>query len=249
MSKILRDIPIAKQITKHMHTWELKRAEFERQAAPSLRAQSEKIGPYITVSRERGSGGTEISQRLAEKLGWQLFDRNLIEAIAGRTHARAELVERFDEHCQSATDTYLRNLFTGQRFDNTQYVRHLWQVLMALARRGQAVILGRGANFVLPAEAGLRVRVTAPFELRCRRVMQELNCDEKKALLEVNAQDKGRRDFLQHHFHVRADDICAYDLVINTAHLEVEAAAALVIGMAEAKLAAGGLWQHKQNAL
>jgi cytidylate kinase len=236
MSRIFQNIPIEKQITKHMQRWEMVRAEWARQARPSLQPVPQKFGPYITISRERGSGGREMSQRLAEKLGWHLFDREIIEAIASRTHAREELVARFDEHRQSAMDTYLRNLFTGQRFDNTQYLCHLSQVVLSLAQYGKAVILGRGANYILPAEAGLRVRVTAPLELRRRRLMQELECDGKKALQEINTHDKERRDFLQHHFHMHADDACAYDMTINTAQIEVETATDLIIKLAEAKL-------------
>jgi cytidylate kinase len=239
MSKILRDIPIAKQITKNMHNWELRREKSSRQASRALPA--ERFGPYIAVSRERGSGGTEISQHLAAKLGWKLFDRNLIEAVADRTHTRADLVARFDEHCQSATDTYLRNLFTGQRLDNTQYLYHLSRVLLSLAGDGRAVILGRGAHLILPAEAGLRVRVTAPLELRCRRVMQELNCGEKQTLQLINTQDKERKEFLQHHFHAGADEASAYDVVINTAYLDTESAVEVVMRLAEVKLTARGL--------
>lgn len=236
MSKILRDIPIEKQITKHMQRWEMTRAEWARQTRVAQQPLPGKFGPYITISREYGSGGTELSHLLAEKFGWRVFDREIIEAIAGRTHAREELVARFDEHRQNAMDTYLRNLFTGQRFDNTQYLYHLSQVLLSLAHNGNAVILGRGANFVLPPEAGLRVRVTAPLALRCVRVMHELSCDEKKALQEINRRDKERKDFLQRQFHVPADDACAYDVTINTAQIEMTAAADLLIRLVEAKL-------------
>ncbi len=236
MSKILRDIPIEKQITRHMQRWEMARAEWARQAQAAQQPPPGKFGPYITISREYGSGGTELSQLLAEKFGWRVFDREIIEAIAGRTHAREELVARFDEHRQNAMDTYLRNLLTGQRFDNTQYLYHLSQVLLSLAHDGKAVILGRGANFILPPEAGVRVRVTAPLPLRCLRVMHELGCDEKKALQEINRRDKERRDFLQRQFHVQVDDACAYDVTINTAQIEMAAAADLLIRLVEAKL-------------
>ncbi len=236
MSKILRDIPIEKQIAKHMQWWERRREEWQRQATPSLRKPLQRLGPYISIARELASGGTEISQRVAEKLGWQYFDREIIEAIAGRAHLREELVARFDEHVQNELDTYLRNLFTMQMLNNTQYLHHLTQVLLGIARYGDAVILGRGANFILPPEGGLRVRVVAPMEARVRRLMQEKGYNEKTAAQEIAEQDKERRDFLQHHFRCKQDDPCAYDVVINTGYIDLETATDFVIKLAETKL-------------
>ncbi|MDZ7269525.1 MAG: cytidylate kinase-like family protein [candidate division KSB1 bacterium] len=238
MSKIFHDIPIEKQILKHMHHWEMVRNEWLQQAKSSLQPPPQTFGPYLTISREPGSGGSEIAQRLAERLGWQLYDREIIEAIASRTHVREELVARFDEHHQSAMDTYLRNLFTGQRFDNTQYIRHLSQVVLGVAQFGRVIILGRGANYILPPEAGLRVRVVAPPEVRCRRVMAELHSDEKKAWEMIAEADRQQREFLQHHFHARADDALAYDVTINTAHLDLAAAAEWLLTLAGRKLKA-----------
>ncbi|MCG3157368.1 MAG: Cytidylate kinase [bacterium] len=236
MSKIFHDIPVEKQILKHMHHWEMVRTEWAQQAKSSLQRPPQTFGPYLTISREQGSGGNEISQRLAERLGWHLYDREIIEAIASRTHVREELVARFDEHHQSAMDTYLRNLFTGQRFDNTQYIRHLSQVVLGVAKFGRVIILGRGANFILPPEAGLRVRIVAPPEARCRRLMAELNCEEKKAWQIISEADKKRREFLQHHFHAHANDALAYDVTINTAHFEVETATEFLITLAGSRL-------------
>ncbi|MDZ7290372.1 MAG: cytidylate kinase-like family protein [candidate division KSB1 bacterium] len=236
MNKILRDIPIEKQIAKHMQWWERRREEWQRQAVPSLRPQPKKLGPYISFSREVASGGIEISQQVAEKLGWQYYDREIIEAIANRTHVREELVARFDEHVQNELDTYLRNLFTMQMLNNTQYLHHLTQVLLSIARYGNAVILGRGANFILPPEGGLRVRVVAPMEVRLRRLMQEKGLDEKHAAQELAERDKERRDYLQHHFRCKQDDPCAYDVVINTGHIDFEMATDFIIQLAKTKL-------------
>ncbi len=236
MSKILRDVPIEKQIAKHMQWWEKQRFEWQNQIVSSLRKPSHQFGPYITISRELGSGGTEISRLLAEKLGWQHYDREIIEAIAGKSQVREELVFRFDEQIQNALETYLQNLFTKQLLDNTHYLHHLTRVLVSVAQYGNAVILGRGANFILPPESGLRVRVIAPLEVRRQRLMQARQYDEKIAAQEIASEDNKRRDFLQHHFHRKADDPCAYDAVINTGYLDLAAASDFIIKLAEAKL-------------
>lgn len=236
MSKIFREIPVEKQIARHMQWWERRRDEWQQQGRPAPRPAAKPLGPYVSVSRELGSAGNELAAALAAKLGWQLYDREILEAIASRSHVREELVARFDEHVQSALDTYLRNLFTNQILDNTQYLHHLTQVLLGIAQYGEAVIVGRGAHLLLPAACGLRVRVVASWETRKKRVMQELGCDEKRAQQELASHDKEQQDFLEKHFRSQPNDPRAYDVVINTDKLEIAAAADLVARLAQAKL-------------
>jgi cytidylate kinase len=219
-----------------MLRWERERSERARQAKPEPREQMGKTGPYISFSRDAASGGDEISQNLAVKLGWDIFDRNLIEAITERTHYRQELVSQFDEHVQGELQTYMYNLFTNQFFNNTQYLYHLTEVLLGIARQGNAVIVGRGANFILPPEAGLRVRVVAPRPVRLQRFMNERGGDEKTAARVLAKLDEEQRSFLHRHFRAKPDDPCAYDLVINTGHVDLETATDLIIHIAETKL-------------
>ena len=236
MSKILRDIPLEKQITKQVQHWETERAEWEREATPLLHEPLKKPGAYIAISRELGSGGAEISQRVAERLGWQHYDREIIEAIASRTQVREELVARFDEHLQSEWETYLYNFLTHQLLNNTQYMTLLTKVLVSIAQCGNAVILGRGANFILPPEKGLRVRVVAPLEVRRQRLMQARGYDQKTAEQTIVEQDRARRDFLQHHFHCRLEEPFRYDVVINTGQIGLAAAANFIVDLAGIKL-------------
>jgi cytidylate kinase len=236
MSKILRDVPIEKQIAKHMQWWEKQRFEWQNRKTLSTRQPPKKLGPYISISRELGSGGAEISHLLAEKLGWLHYDREIIEAIATQSHVREELVARFDEHIQNELDTYLQNLFTKQLLDNTHYLHHLTRVLVGIAQYGNAVILGRGANFILPPEAGLRVRVVAPAEVRQQRLMQAKGYGVKEAGQEIARGDKERNEFLSHHFRCKPNEPCAYDLVINTGQIGIEAATDFITHLAETKL-------------
>lgn len=236
MSKILRDIPVEKQINRSMRHWEARRAEWERDATDQLRQAGGKGGPYISISREAGSGGVEVAQRLADRLGWQIYDREIVEAIAQRAHVREDLVTRFDERLRSELDTYVYNVLVGQLLNNTEYLRLLTNVLVSIAHYGNAIILGRGANFVLPPEAGLRVRLVAPVEVRQQYVMQTRGCSAKAALEEITEQDSTRQKFLQHHFRHSLEDPCAYDVVFNTGHVNLAAAAESIVSLAEAKL-------------
>jgi cytidylate kinase len=183
-----------------------------------------------------GSMGNALAAALAEKLHWQLYDREILEAIASRTHVREELVARFDEHLQSGLDTYMRNLFTNQILDNSQYLYHLTRVLLGIAQFGEAVIVGRGAHLILPAESGVRVRVVAPHAARVRWFMHEQGCAEKHATRLIAEHDKEQREFLLRHFHIAPDDPRAYDVVLNAGTVTLETATAMVVRLAEEKL-------------
>lgn len=236
MSKILRDIPVEKQINRSMRHWEARRAEWQRDAADQRRQASRTGGPYISISREAGSGGIEVAQRLADLLGWQIYDREIVEAIAQRAQIREELVARFDERVRSELDTYVYNVLVGQLLDNTEYLRLLTNVLVSIAQYGNAIIVGRGANFLLPPDTGLRVRLVAPVAVRQQYVMQTRGTGPKEALDEIAELDAERQKFLQHHFRSKLDDPCGYDVVFNTGHLSLGAATESIIRLAEAKL-------------
>jgi cytidylate kinase len=169
-------------------------------------------------------------------LGWQHFDREIIEAIANRTHARGELVDKFDEHLQGELQTYLYNLFTMQMLDNTQYLHHLTKVLLGIAQFGDAVIVGRGANFILPPEAGLRVRIVAPIAFRRQQLVQERGYTEKQAAREIARRDEEQRAFFHHHFRCQPDDSCAYDVILNTSSIGLDTGVQVILQLADTKL-------------
>lgn len=225
MSKLLRDIPVEKQIAKHMQWFERKRAERQEQTSG---ARATPLGPYVAISRELGSAGEAVAHLLAEQLHWPVFDREIIEAIAAKTHVREELVAQFDEHVRSALDTYLQNLYTGRLFDASKYLYHLSQVLLGIVQYGQAVILGRGANLILPGARGVRARLVAPREVRVQNLMREHRLVEKQALQMLEAHDREQRDFFQRYFHSQPDEACAYDVIINTGTMGGEHAATLL---------------------
>lgn len=231
MSKLLRDIPVEKHIAKHMHWFERKAAEWRQ--LPARRAAG---GPYLTISRELGSGGDAVARLVAEKLGWPLFDREIIEAIAEKTHVREELVAQFDEHVRSAFDTYLQNLYTGRIFDAPKYLYHLSQVLLGIVELGQAVILGRGANLILPSANGLRARIVAPHALRVKNLMRERAVQEKEAAQLLAAHAQEQKAFFQRYFHNDPNDPVTYDVVVNTEGVAPERVAKFLARLLAAKV-------------
>lgn len=236
MNRILRDISIDGRVGKFVQQWENERAERARKSAPLLREGNKWSGSYISISRELGSGGAEISRRVADEIDWQLYDREIIEAIAARAQVREDVVARFDEQVPNDWQTYLYNVLSHQVLDNSRYLIQLTKVLVTIAQYGNAVILGRGANYILPPGKGLRVRVVAPMDLRSKRLMQLRNYDEKTALQVIAEQDRSRTEFIKHHFRMGDDGPVRYDVVINTGDMSLPAATECIIQLATVKL-------------
>jgi cytidylate kinase len=193
-------------------------------------------GPYLLISREQGAGGSAIGQRVGKCFGWQVFDREIIDAIAERAHVRRELIESLDEHDRATLLEAIHALFHPQPIEARGYLAYLREVLFALGHQGDVVIIGRAATYALPSRFGLRVRVVAPLEARARRVASDKNVSPEAARAEVEASDRERTRLVQRNYERNLADPLNYDLTINTVELSIEAASELVIAGLERKL-------------
>lgn len=184
--------------------------------------------PVVTLSRQIGTHGTEVAQHLVELLGspWQIWDQQLIDAIATHADARKELVQSLDEHAQGEIETVVKSLLGVQVLEPHSYHRHLVEVLLTIERAGYAIILGRGANFALPR--ALRVRLRATMPVRIQRVMQQMNLSREQAERKIHQTDEERAAFVQRVFHRRIDEEDAYDLIILTDKLTPQEVARII---------------------
>jgi cytidylate kinase len=198
--------------------WVLQRSE-----APSIRP-----GPVITVSRQAGSMGREVGRRVAEDLGLAISGNNLISAIARSARMSDTVVSTLDEHARSWVEDLIAMLAGKAGIVSDEYFTHLTRVIAAVGRHGNAVILGRGAGFILPAGRSVRVRVIAPLEKRIASFSRERGLDPKVARERIEAIDAGRRAFIRKYFKADVDDPANYDLVINGAWIGVDLAVDLV---------------------
>ena len=103
------------------------------------------------------------------------------------------------------------------------------RAVTTLGERGSAVILGRGAPFILPPKRALRILVVAPDDARAARIASEKSLSPKDARVDLARQDADRIEFLRRDFGVAPNDPQLYDLVVNTATLGPDAAVALVV--------------------
>ena len=114
-----------------------------------------------------------------------------------------------------------------------EFSRMLMRVIGTIGRHGKAIIVGRGANFVLPPEKRFRVRIVAPLEWRVNCVAESYNVSKNEARQRVIRTESDRQAFIRKYFHSDISDTANYDMVLNTGTLSIEKAAAVICNAVE----------------
>ena len=193
-------------------------------------------GPYVLISREKGAGGHMVAELVGAKLGWQVYDREIVEEIANTTHVRRELIESLDERDRGAMDGLLILLFSQGNSDAIRYEYQLRQVILALGHRGYVVIVGRGGHFILPSQCGLSTRLIAPLKTRIKRIAAEQKLACVVAQTEGERVDRDRTEYVHRHFHHEISDQLLQDLIINTEGMSIKATAETILTALHQKL-------------
>jgi cytidylate kinase len=186
--------------------------------------------PTIAITRQAGTPGTSLAREIGKRLEWQVYDHELVEQIARDMGARTSLLETVDERDQNWLLDSLRAFGSSSRaVTESSYVRHLVETVLALGARGNCVIVGRGAGFILPGSTTLRVRLIAPQEERIAAVCRDRNWTRHQAAAWVEQTDRERRHFVRNHFVNDPEDPNNYDLLVNMAHWTIAEAADIVL--------------------
>ena len=194
-----------------------------------LSSEDSFVKPYITISREPGSGGAPIAKLVAEKLGFTLVDKQIVDEIAKSTKKRKEVIQAVDEKKRSAIDDMVHALLNEDYIDDLKYVSELVRVMLVYAHQGHCVLLGRGGNFITPFAHGLHVRITAPYQVRVQRSIDYegyTNAQAKKRIADV---EKERKEFVTQYFSKNTTKSNSYDLTINTTAFEIEDSRDIII--------------------
>ncbi len=219
---------VLKLLETQIGTWELKR-RLEELIRPGRRLeQGIAYGPCLVVSRERGSGGSQIARRVAARLGWQVFDREVLDQVTQLAHARVQLLDTVDENTRLAWGDGCEPGLSPEDIGYEAYLRYLRQVVLTLGHHGDVVFVGRGAQYLLPSQCALRVRVVAPLAVRVQRIAETAKLPSEEAQRYVQTFDAERAAFIRRSFQCDTSSPANYDLVINTGQLSLEAAVELV---------------------
>jgi cytidylate kinase len=186
-------------------------------------------GPYLLISREKGAGGNTVARLVGKRLGWQVFNNEIVDEITKKAHVRRQLIESLDERDRATIQDIIGQLLNPQEIGTSDYLVYLKQILLTLGHHGDVIIVGRGARYILPGQFGLSVRMVAPVEARIRRIADKARLSLEAARVEVERIDRERVKLVRRYFGHDVTDPLSHDLTINTAALSVEAAAEIVI--------------------
>lgn len=185
--------------------------------------------PFITVAREPGSGGAPIARAIADKLGYEYVDEQIIDDIARSVKKRKAAIEALDEKSRTAVDNVVHSLLNVEYIDDTTFSKELVKVILSYAYKGRTVILGRGANYVTPFARGLHVNIIAPYDIRVQRAIDFEGHTRVKAKEVIAEVEKERQEFVKKYFHKDLTKHNAYDITLNTQFFRVDEARDVVI--------------------
>ncbi len=181
----------------------------------------------ITVSRQFGSGGEIIARMVADRLGYLLVNREMIEKKLQQYGIPEPDLALFDERNLAAAEQ--EGEVEGVNEKRRRYLEALHDLFYSMAISKNLVILGRGGQVLFKDfPPALHVKVIAPYESRVERVCKTYNLDEAAAAFLIAEQDRDRQEYLRHVFGADWFDLSFYDLVVNTGLLGMEEAACLI---------------------
>lgn len=180
----------------------------------------------ITISREYGSGGAAIGQKLANRLGWKLLDRELILELARRAHVQPSEVSQMDEHASSFIERLLKAfwlsntyIWSGPAPDvvDSDYLAELSAIVIReAAKLGHCVIVGRGAQCVLGGREDVFhvfVYGSRPEKLKRIQTRYPSHTECEAALDEF---DRARADYIHRYYKCDWAHRRLYDLLVNS---------------------------------
>jgi cytidylate kinase len=189
--------------------------------------------PVITVCMEPGSGGSIVAQAIAKQLNFDFFHRDIINEIAKSSHISSQVIETLEKERLSGINDFISSLINDKYLWPGLYLEHLMKIINVIGKHGRAVIVGRGANFILPLQKRFSVRVVAPLEVRIQNVAREYGVLENDAKRRILRRESRRRAFVRQSFHEDIANPLKYELVLNTGKLSIKSAVNAVIGAIE----------------
>jgi cytidylate kinase len=211
-------------IEDQMRRWQLMQTEKE---------VARDVLPIITISRQPGSGGRIVAQKLAALLNVEVFHQEVLHAMAKRAEVSEQMLATMDERGLSILEDWISSLVYDRHMWPDEYLKHLMNVIGTIGKHGRAVVVGRGANFILPPEQRLRVRITAPRRFRIQNVAREFNLAKSEAKRRVIQTESDRKAFIRKYFNSDIEDPDNYDLVINTETLSLDDASKVIAAALE----------------
>ena len=217
---------IAQRLESAYCHWDLHRAAV--QAQPEVKSTPPRAFS-IAISREAGTHGSAVAEEVGRRLNWQVYDHQLLDAVAKDIGVRTKLLESIDEKHTSWLLENFKRAFAVPLVSEPGYVHHFARTMLALSVHGECVIVGRGAAQILPAANTVRVRLMAPLQDRIAVIARERGKRPEEAKEFVATADQDHIAFIRDNFQKDPTEPHEYDQILNTARFSVTQCAGLII--------------------
>ena len=191
----------------------------------------------ITIGRQHGSNGHLVAEALARHFQIPCYSKEIVDRTARDTNFSHDIVTSYDEKRVSpfiAPGTQFFGMDEWFRL-NMQVASAQFDSIRALASEGDAVFVGRCADYVLRSREDLvRIFVMADMPYRIRTVMQRKSVTEEQAKKLIREVDKDRASYYRYYTDQTWGDIDCYDLCVNVGRVGVEGAVQTIAGYAKA---------------
>jgi cytidylate kinase len=201
-----------------------------------------KTGYIITIGRQFGSGGREIGQKMASRLGISFFDKELIRIASRESGLREEFFEKVDEKKHFSLfpglfgmrSNVADELSSNYYLSNEALFRIQSDVMRKLAEEGSCLFVGRCADYVLKDRSdSLNIFIHADFDDRIRRVASRHSINENKAKEMIEKTDRSRSGYYNYVSGKNWGAVESYHMSINSSVLGIDETALLLCHIAE----------------
>jgi len=197
-------------------------------------ADKGKPAPCFTITREFGCQAYPLAEELARRLNarvagepWVIIGKQILDEVASLSGYSIDQIEKTQD-----TPASLKSIFAmfldSSVAEETEVFTHMRRVIREFAKRGNCILVGRGASCVTQDLRNcIHLRLVAPYRFRCQKIMGAYNMDEAEAKKYIDLHQQQRDDFLKRFACNNLDDPSLYHLVINNSRLPIAEIAAI----------------------
>lgn len=178
----------------------------------------------LTISRTYGCGGKEMAIELAQKLGYVLFEKEVIPLLSKKLGRKTEYTREHDQFRDMFSSSVIDFVSSRLAFlkknsiSPPEYCEALKDIFLELAQRGNAIVVGRGSQFILQNQPSVfHIRLVAEIKDRLRHLKDQhvIKLSDTSLTQRIQKEDRLRREFLETHFNQNGENPLLYHLTIN----------------------------------
>lgn len=190
----------------------------------------------ITISREFGSGGRYLGEKIAKELGMAYYDKEIIDKVAEKTGLSQKYIEQTGEG--APTKSQFAYSFVGRNSDGTSMGDYMdamqREVILEAAEKGSCVIIGRCANYILRERTDcLNIFICGNEEEKTKRIMELYQLSEEKARKLIKETNKKRRVHYEYYTEEKWGESCNYTICLNSSDIGYEKCIEIICDLAK----------------